>query len=637
MIIAGKYEVIGELGKGGMGVVYQVRHLELGSIFALKVLRAELTEETAEAVARFYNEARVMARLRHPHIVQVFDIGQEDNRHYFVMEYIRGRSLYDILKQEGALSLPRIVAIGTQVGQALAYAHTHQPPVIHRDIKPHNIMIEDGTNRVVVMDFGIAKLVDPQRTQYTRTGVFLGTLAYSAPEQLRSGLTVDERADIFSLGLVLYEMAAGRKFFLGLTQEEIIGKQLFDQSAYLPVFEQPVPRAFRRLVAKAIMKDRDQRYGTVAEVLEALAKVPVSGRISPWVWTALIGGVSMAALAAVIGWRWSQDWHGNGDWRGAFSPWVARLLAAPQPEPVKPEPARLAKLEPVKPEPPRSEPVKPEPAKPEPAKPEPPKPEPIKPVDHQAPPARETPVTLAAPSPSVPNQGEEKQSTPAPAAVKPAESPPVQPTPVAVIQPPAPRIEEAKPTPPAPSLSATPPAGRILVKACETQTFTVNDNPSRRYAWWIDGQRQVEQGQRLLFSGQSAGQHAVRVAANGDDLTGVSWEVWVTSTPPSEVEVRQWLEAYRQALETENLAKLRELGYVHSDPQAETLREKFRTRPQNQVRIQDWQAEALGSEVRLSFEQADRWRDAATRSLVMDYSSQSVKLVRQDCTRIVAR
>lgn len=159
----------------------------------------------------------------------------------------------------------------------------------------------------------------------------------------------------------------------------------------------------------------------------------------------------------------------------------------------------------------------------------------------------------------------------------------------------------------------------------------------RRYVWSIDGQRQTEQGQRLLLSGQLAGQHAVHVAVSEDEATGASWEVGVVPVPPSEAEVRQWLEAYRQALETENLPKLRELGYVRSDPGAEALREKFRTRPQNQVRIQDWQAEALRDEVRLSFEQADRWRDATTRSLVMDYSSQSVTLIRQDCARIVAR
>ena len=203
MIIAGKYEVISELGRGGMGVVYKVRHLELGSIFALKVLRFNLTEEATAAVGRFYHEAQIMAQIRHPHIVQVFDIGKDENCHYFVMEYIQGRSLDEILKQEGHLPLPKVVAISTQIGQALAYAHTHQPLVVHRDIKPHNIMIEDGTGRVVVMDFGIAKLLDQQQTQYTGTGVFIGTLAYGAPEQMRSGMMLDGRADIFSLGLVI--------------------------------------------------------------------------------------------------------------------------------------------------------------------------------------------------------------------------------------------------------------------------------------------------------------------------------------------------------------------------------------------------------------------------------------------------
>ena len=127
MIIAGKYEVMGELGQGGMGVVYQVRHLELGSIFALKILRPELIEakETGGALGRFYNEARVMARLRHPHVIQVFDIDQDQGRPYFVMESIQGRSLHEILQQEGPLPLPRVLAISTQVGQALALSLIH--------------------------------------------------------------------------------------------------------------------------------------------------------------------------------------------------------------------------------------------------------------------------------------------------------------------------------------------------------------------------------------------------------------------------------------------------------------------------------------------------------------------------------
>lgn len=204
-------------------------------------------------------------------------------------------------------------------------------------------------------------------------------------------------------------------------------------------------------------------------------------------------------------------------------------------------------------------------------------------------------------------------------------------------RPPVATVEAPKSALPAPPLPATPPAGRIALRACETQTFAVSDNSPRRYAWWIDEQRQVEDGQRLLFAGQPTGQHTIRVAVSGDDATGARWEVWVTPVPPSEAEVRQWLEAYRRALEAGDITLLRELGYVRSDPQAAALREKLRTRPQNQVQIQDWQAEVLRDEVKLSFEQADRWRDPATRSLVVDYSSQSVILIRQDCARIVAR
>ena len=696
MIIAGKYEVTGELGQGGMGVVYQVRHLELGSIFALKMLRPELIEaENATGIlGRFYNEARVMARLRHRHVIQVFDIDQDQGRPYFVMEFIHGRSLHEILHQEGSLLLPRALAISDQIGQALAYAHAQQPPVIHRDIKPHNILLENGTGRVVVLDFGIAKLLDQQQTHYTRTGDFVGTLVYSSPEQLRGDATLDGRADLFSLGLVIYEMVAGRRFFADLSKEAIIGKQLYERGDYKPMFERPVPKAFRRLVAKAIAKDRDRRYGSVAELLDALAKVPLT-RWAEWAWIVPTGGILLAALAA-LAWVWESPW------RGEITRFVERRLAStfpapPLPPPLHPSPAGEGSPKPGGPAP-SGEPAKAA-ATPPPPAPQPVAPTPavvaVKPSEMRAP---DRPAQPVAPTTIRPPQLTHWSWTPESTALTLAagqgqdfavtvvEDEPVssftyrwwvddrleaatgpiwhyQPGAGAAGQTHTIRVEAldgeggtvphqwtvavaasnrtpvaaVKAPKSAPPLPVTPPAGRIALKACETQAFAVSDDAPRRYAWWIDGQRQAEDGRQLRFAGQTAGQHAVRVAASGDEATGASWEVWVTPAPPSETEVRQWLEAYQRALEAQDFGKLRELGYLRSDSRAEALREKFRARPQNQVRIQDWQAEAQGNEVRLSFQQADRWRDPATRSLVVDYSSQSVTLVRPDCGRIVAR
>ena len=344
MIIGGKYEVLGELGRGGMGVVYRVRHQELGAIFALKVLHPRWLDE-ADSVGRFYREARVIAQLRHPHIVKVFDIGQDGDRHYFVMEYIQGRALNEILAQEGLLPLARVVAISRQIAQALAYAHAQQPSVVHRDIKPHNILIEDDTGRVVVMDFGIAKLLGEQPSQETGMGVFMGTLAYGAPEQMRSDLTVDGRADIFSLGLVMYEMATGRKLFAGLSQQEIIGKQLYETHEYTLAFSQPVPMAFRQLVTKAVTKDRNRRFATAAELLAALDKVRDS--VSPWPrpLLLLLAGAAFIGFSLLATRLWFPERLALEKWLQSFTLWVDsvrpdQLASTPEPKPAlePPEP-----------------------------------------------------------------------------------------------------------------------------------------------------------------------------------------------------------------------------------------------------------------------------------------------------------
>ena len=320
MIIAGKYEVTGELGRGGMGVVYQVRHRELGAVFALKTLRATLTEET-EVVGRFYHEAQIIAQLRHPNIVKVFDVGRDGDRHYFVMEYVQGRSLREVLDREGPLPLSRVLAISQQVGKALAYAHACQPCIVHRDIKPQNILIEDDTGRVVVMDFGVAKLLDAQQIQYTANGVFIGTLTYGAPEQIRSDLTVDGRADIFSLGLVMYEMITGRGLFSGLTQQEIIARQLHGSKKHLLNFPSQVPAVFRQLIAKAVAKDQNRRFATAGELLKALTKVR-EGSTPRLRWPILLlGGTVIAGAGLLVVWVWLSVFPSLETMRQALATW----------------------------------------------------------------------------------------------------------------------------------------------------------------------------------------------------------------------------------------------------------------------------------------------------------------------------
>src|SRR5215475_3993473 len=196
-VISRKYEVMGQLGQGGMGVVYKVRHTALDTILALKVLPRDLMENP-EMVSRFYREARVVARLSHPNIVRVLDIDYDEalNFHYFVMEYIQGQTFAQYLREHGPLPLQDVLKITRQIASALAYAHDYTPPVIHRDIKPANVMIEERTGRVVVMDFGIAKELD--NSDMTKSGMVIGTLKYCAPEQIRHQ-PLDGGADIYSL------------------------------------------------------------------------------------------------------------------------------------------------------------------------------------------------------------------------------------------------------------------------------------------------------------------------------------------------------------------------------------------------------------------------------------------------------
>jgi hypothetical protein len=265
MVISRKYEVVGQLGRGGMGVVYKVRHSALDTILALKVLPAYLMDNQ-EMIARFYREARVMARLRHHNIVRVLDIDHDEtlNFHYFVMEYLQGKTLGEYLRERGPLPLPEVLDVARQVASALEYAHSHNPPVIHRDIKPSNIMIEDLSGRSVVMDFGIAKELG--ESEMTKSGVMIGTVKYCSPEQMRHE-PLDGSADVYSLGIVMYEAYTGMQFFAGLDEHSVIGRVLDDTRENEPHFTRPAPPAFAALVTKAIAKARSKRYRTMADLL----------------------------------------------------------------------------------------------------------------------------------------------------------------------------------------------------------------------------------------------------------------------------------------------------------------------------------------------------------------------------------
>src|SRR5881397_2315201 len=209
--LLGRYEIVAELGKGAMGVVYRANDPMLNRILAIKTINTEEAghEGMAEYEARFYSEAKAAGSLNHPNIIIIYDIGKSGHLVYMAMEYIDGRELRDMLAQGQSLPVVQAVDIAAQVGEGLAYAHQHQ--VVHRDIKPANIMITPE-GRAKIADFGIARMRSSETR--TQTGVIMGSPKYISPEQV-VGKRADHRSDIFSLGVILYEMLCGAAPFNG--------------------------------------------------------------------------------------------------------------------------------------------------------------------------------------------------------------------------------------------------------------------------------------------------------------------------------------------------------------------------------------------------------------------------------------
>ena len=201
--LLGRYQVVEELGRGGMGVVYRAYQPSLNRHVAIKVLPPQLSLDQ-QLVGRFQREARAAANLRHPNIVVIYDVGEEKGIHYIVMEYLEGRTLKQLVEEEGPLHPKRAAHIVEQVAAALDYAH--QRGFVHRDVKPANIFVGPG-DHVTLTDFGIAKAAS-ETQQLTRTGTLMGTPEYMAPEQATGG-EVDHRTDLYALGVVLYQMLTG--------------------------------------------------------------------------------------------------------------------------------------------------------------------------------------------------------------------------------------------------------------------------------------------------------------------------------------------------------------------------------------------------------------------------------------------
>ena len=220
-ILAGRYELIEKIGEGGMAVVFKSRDRLLNRYVAIKILRPEYTKDES-FIDSFRRESQIAANLVHPNIVNVYDVGKEGNIYYIVMELVEGKALSEIIKEEAPLEPRRAATIAKQIASALSLAHKHQ--LIHRDVKPHNILItSDGVAKIA--DFGIAKAVTQDTFVEGGTEAVMGSVHYFSPEQAR-GAYVDEKSDIYSLGIVLYEMLTGKVPFDGDTAVAVAVKHM---------------------------------------------------------------------------------------------------------------------------------------------------------------------------------------------------------------------------------------------------------------------------------------------------------------------------------------------------------------------------------------------------------------------------
>jgi serine/threonine-protein kinase len=306
--LSNRYAIERELGAGGMATVYLAEDVKHHRKVAVKVLRPELA--AALGADRFHREIEIAANLHHPHILPLYDSGDADGFLYYVMPYEEGQSLRDKLAKEGELPITEAVRILRDVVDALDHAHKHG--VVHRDIKPDNVLLSE--RHALVTDFGVAKAVSEATgaEKLTTEGVALGTPAYMSPEQAAADSHIDHRADIYAVGVVAYELLTGRPPFLGTTPQMILSAHMTDTPEPVTKYRKSVPPALEQLVMKCLEKKAADRWQSAEELLtqlEALATpsggitptgmVPVDRRVKRR-WMIAGGAVAVAAIIAVI-------------------------------------------------------------------------------------------------------------------------------------------------------------------------------------------------------------------------------------------------------------------------------------------------------------------------------------------------
>ena len=279
-VVAGKYRLEDFLSRGGMGAVYRATHVMLVKPCAVKVIRPDLVT-SPEFVRRFLREARAAAGLNHPNIVDVFDLGEaEDGTLYIAMELVQGRSLQEVIREEGRIPPSRIVHVMRQVASALALAHRQH--IVHRDLKPQNLMVardSGGRESVKLLDFGIAKTFD-ESTELTATGMMLGTPQYMAPEQVM-GHAIDHRTDLYAFGVILYQMLVGEVPFNSPSTPALLMKHVNDLPE-LPSLRRPdlrIPTGLEAIALRCLEKDPARRFQSADELADALERALIESEV----------------------------------------------------------------------------------------------------------------------------------------------------------------------------------------------------------------------------------------------------------------------------------------------------------------------------------------------------------------------
>jgi serine/threonine protein kinase len=301
----GPYEILSEIGAGGMGEVYKARDTRLDRIVAIKILPAHLADR-AELRERFDREAKTIAGLNHPHICTLHDTGHQDGIDFLVMEYLEGETLAQRL-QKGPLPLEQVLRYAVEISDALDKAH--RKGVTHRDLKPGNIMLtKTGTK---LLDFGLAKLkqeISPatpesqlptMKSAITGEGTILGTLQYMAPEQLEAK-EADARTDIFAFGAVVYEMATGKKAFAGKSQASVISAIMSSDPAPMSSLQPMTPPALDRVIKTSLAKEPDERWQTAGDLCRELKWIAESGSQATLAPTAAVKGIRALGRRGLI-------------------------------------------------------------------------------------------------------------------------------------------------------------------------------------------------------------------------------------------------------------------------------------------------------------------------------------------------